>query len=81
MSSVTVRCYRVGRIDISEGQHVLEASQPVTEDSTQNLQLAKLTGCFETVVRLFFRIDKRNVSKRLGDQWGQNVLGGSYHNC
>lgn len=67
---------------IFQSDDVLEASQLITENGTQRMpQLLKFTGCFEAVARLLIRIDKRNISKRLGEKWGQYVLGGSYHNC
>lgn len=66
---------------ILEGRHMLEASQPITENGTQRMPLlSKFSGCFEAVASLFIRVDKRNISKRLGDKLGQYVLGGSYHN-
>lgn len=61
---------------------MLKASQPITENGTHRMpQLSKFTGYFEAVARLLIRVDKKNISKRLGDKWEQYVLEGSYHNC
>lgn len=60
---------------------MLEGSQLIAENGMHRMpQLSKFTSFCEAFSRLLLRVDQRNIAKRLGDKWGQYVLGGGY-NC